>query len=227
MVQNKNLPKAIADETRRMSIKVAIIEDNAGFRALIQQLLEDAPGYRCVSSSCNAEDGLRAIPGAEPDVVLMDIQLPGMSGIECVARLRESAPRLPVIMLTVNNDAERIFSALKAGAKGYLLKRAAPQRLLPAIREVIEGGSPMSGEVARKVVEFFGRQDRNAEMAGELSRREAEVLDLLAQGYADKEIATRLSVSYETVRSHLKHIYEKLHVSSRTAAVSKYLAVAR
>ena len=212
---------------KRMSTKVAIVEDNAGFRALIEQLLSGAPGYQCVRSCSSAEDGLKHIPAAQPDVVLMDIQLPGLSGIDCTARLREAMPNLPVIMLTVNNDAERIFSALKAGAKGYLLKRTAPQRLLPAIEEVMAGGSPMSGEVARKVVEFFEHSARSAEEGSRLSRREAEVLELLSQGYADKEIAARLFISYETIRSHLKHIYEKLHVGSRTAAVAKYLAIAR
>ena len=207
-----------------MITNVAIVEDNAGFRALIEQLLNDAPGFHCVRSCDSAEDGLKRIPNAHPDVVLMDIQLPGMSGIDCTARLRQTMPDLPVIMLTVNNDAERIFSALKAGAKGYLLKRTAPHRLLPAIEEVLAGGSPMSGEVARKVVEFF---NQTATTGNELSKREAEVLELLSQGYADKEIATRLSISYETIRSHLKHIYDKLHVSSRTAAVAKYFAATR
>jgi DNA-binding NarL/FixJ family response regulator len=210
-----------------MNTKVAIVEDNPGFRTLIQQMLQDTPGYVSVCSCGTAEEGIRAIPKAQPDVVLMDIQLPGISGIDCVARLRQNMPDLPVIMLTVNNDAERIFSALKAGAKGYLLKRTTPQRLIPAIQEVLSGGSPMSGEIARKVVEFFSQQSKVAETSGELSRRETEVLELLAQGYADKEIAAHLSVGYETIRTHLKNIYYKLHVSSRTAAVSKYLSTTR
>jgi DNA-binding NarL/FixJ family response regulator len=205
-----------------MITKVAIVEDNPEFRALIEQLLNDAPGYRCVRSCTTAEEALRTLPGLAPDLVLMDIQLPGISGIECVARLRQLLPEVPVVMLTVNNDPERIFSALKAGAKGYLLKRAVAQRLLPAMQEVLTGGSPMSGEVARMVVEHFTEPSR-APKGAALSRREAEVLDLLSQGYADKEIAARLSVSYETIRSHLKSIYDKLHVRSRTEAVSKYL----
>jgi DNA-binding NarL/FixJ family response regulator len=206
-----------------MSTRVAIVEDDAGFRALLQQFVNEAPGYSCVSAFGSAEDALRGIPKIEPDVVLMDIHLPNRSGIEATRSLRELLPKLPVLMLTVNNDTESIFKALKAGAKGYLLKRTAPQKLLPAIEEALSGGSPMTGEIARQVVEYFQQNFEAERPELDLSRREREVLELLAQGYSDKEIATRLHVGYETVRTHCTHIFEKLHVRSRAGAVAKFL----
>ena len=206
-----------------MSTRVAIVEDDAGFRALLQQFVDEAPGYSCVSAFGSAEDALRGMAKAEPDVVLMDIHLPNRSGIEATRMLRELLPQTPVLMLTVNNDTESIFKALKAGAKGYLLKRTAPQKLLPAIEEALSGGSPMTGEIARQVVDFFQQHYQTERPELDLSRREREVLELLAQGYSDKEIATRLHVGYETVRTHCTHIFEKLHVRSRAGAVAKFL----
>lgn len=206
-----------------MSTRVAIVEDDAAFRGLLQQFVNEAPGYQCVGSYGSAEEALRGVPNAEPDVVLMDIHLPNLSGIDCTRRLREALPRVPVLMLTVSADTDTVFKALKAGAKGYLLKRAAPQKLLPAIEEAVNGGSPMTGEIARKVVEFFqqNREDNRPEL--DLSRRETEVLQLLAQGYSDKEIAASLHVGYDTVRTHVSHIFDKLHVRSRAGAVARYL----
>jgi DNA-binding NarL/FixJ family response regulator len=206
-----------------MGTKVAIVEDDAAFRSLLEQFLNEAPGYQCVCSCDCAEDALKSIPRSAPDVVLMDIHLPNLSGIECTARLRQLAPQTPVIMLTANSDAERVFKALQAGARGYLLKRTAPQKLLPAITEVLGGGAAMTGEIARKVVEFFQQPAPERNPDAELSRREREVLELLSQGYNDKEIAARLSISFDTERTHLAHIFDKLHVRSRTAAVAKYL----
>ena len=206
-----------------MSTKVAIVEDDAGFRGLLQQFVNEAPGYQCVCSYGSAEEALRGVPKAEPDVVLMDIHLPNLSGIECTRRLREALPHVPVLMLTVSADTDTVFKALKAGAKGYLLKRAAPQKLLPAIEDVVNGGSPMTGEIARKVVEFFQQNREENRPDLDLSRRETEVLQLLAQGYSDKEIAASLHVGYDTVRTHISHIFEKLHVRSRAGAVARYL----
>jgi DNA-binding NarL/FixJ family response regulator len=213
-------PKVKAFE---MSTKVAIVEDDAGFRGLLEQFVNDAPGYRCAGTFGSAEDALRGIPKVEPDVVLMDIHLPNLSGIEATHRLRELLPKTPVLMLTVNTDTDSIFKALKAGAKGYLLKRTAPQKLLPAIEEALSGGSPMTGEIARQVVEFFQQNYEVNRPELDLSRREREVLELLAQGYIDKEIATRLHVGYDTVRTHCSHIFEKLQVRSRAGAVAKFL----
>jgi len=207
-----------------MSIKVAIVEDDAGFRGLLEQFLNEAAGFRCVGSFGAAEEALQGIPKLEPDVVLMDIHLPNRSGIEATGQLKALLPKTPVLMLTVNTDTDSIFKALKAGAKGYLLKRTAPQKLLPAIEEALDGGSPMTGEIARRVVEFFQRDYEADEQEQSLSRREREVLEALAQGYSDKEIAARLHVSYETVRTHCRHIFEKLHVRSRSGAVAKFLA---
>ena len=206
-----------------MSTKVAIVEDDAGFRGLLQQFVNEAPGYQCVCSYGSAEEALRGVAKAEPDVVLMDIHLPNLSGIECTRRLREALPRVPVLMLTVSADTDTVFKALKAGAKGYLLKRAAPQKLLPAIEDIVNGGSPMTGEIARKVVEFFQQNREENRPDLDLSRRETEVLQLLAQGYSDKEIAASLHVGYDTVRTHISHIFEKLHVRSRAGAVARYL----
>ena len=206
-----------------MSTRVAIVEDDAGFRGLLQQFVNEAPGYQCVCSYGSAEEALRGVPKAEPDVVLMDIHLPNLSGIECTRRLREALPHVPVLMLTVSADTDTVFKALKAGAKGYLLKRAAPQKLLPAIEDVVNGGSPMTGEIARKVVEFFQQNREENRPDLDLSRRETEVLQLLAQGYSDKEIAASLHVGYDTVRTHISHIFEKLHVRSRAGAVARYL----
>ena len=173
----------------------------------------------------DAEDALREIPIYRPDVVLMDINLPGMSGIECTRLLRQSVPKLQVLILTVYEESERIFEALEAGASGYLLKRTSPEQLLQAIVEVRNGGSPMSSEVARKVVQSFRKPPRStAAEEARLTPREEEILKLLAQGYVTKEISDKLGISYFTSQTHLKNIYEKLHVRSRTEAVLRYLA---
>jgi DNA-binding NarL/FixJ family response regulator len=207
-----------------MTVKVAIVEDNRGLRASWERIINAAPGYSCVGAFPSAELALRQLPAVLPDVVLMDIHLPDLSGIECVRRLRETLPQIRILMLTVYADSENIFRALQAGASGYLLKRTTPSELFEAIQQVLHGGAPMSGEVARKVIETFRQQPgpRSPGPNPELTPREHEVLEQLAQGYSDKEIASRLKVSFDTVRSHLKHIYEKLHVRSRTEAAMKY-----
>ncbi len=202
-------------------ITVALVEDNAGLRNSLKLLLDETPGLRCDGAYVDAEEALRELPRRAADVVLMDIHLPGMSGIECTRRLREAVPTARVIIITVYRDNESIFNALRAGAFGYLLKRATPEEIVRAIIDVHEGGAPMSGEVARKVVEAF---QPAADETAQLSEREREVLERLARGLPDKEIAAELKISLPTVRYHLKHVYEKLHVRTRVEAALKHNA---
>jgi DNA-binding NarL/FixJ family response regulator len=207
-------------------IKVAMIEDNSRYRADICALLNAGEGFDCVGVYGSAEEGLRKLGKNLPEVLLMDIHLPGATGIECTAKVKEAFPQVQILVLTVYEDTDSIFQALEAGASGYLLKRAHPDEIIDAIRAVKDGGAPMTNQIARKVVESF-RARSGVASAGKpletLSKREEEILDFLAKGYQTKEIAAQLSVSVNTIRSHLQHIYEKLHVRSRTEAVIKYL----
>jgi len=207
-------------------ISVAIVEDNAGFRQSLESLLNESPGFRCVVVCVSAEEALRLIPSAPPEVILMDIHLPTLSGIECTARLKQLVPHVRVIMITAYADADKIFKALRAGACGYLLKRSPPNKILEAIKDVQAGGAPMSSEIARKVVAAFQQPQPLQGENSELSGREQEVLDFLSQGFADKEIAQLLSVTVPTIRYHLHRIYQKLHVRSRTEALAQ-IAVSR
>lgn len=206
-----------------MAISVAIVDDNVEIRRNLSRYIEGAPGFRCACVCASAEEALRVLPPAPPDVVLMDIQLPRMSGIACTAALKAALPSLPVMMLTVYEDTDAIFNALKAGASGYLLKRSNPAQVLEAITELHRGGAPMSGEIARKVIESFHRGKPPEHPQDKLTSREQEILQLLASGFVTKEIADKLAISNATVRYHLKHIYDKLHVHTRTEAVIKYL----
>lgn len=207
--------------TNRM-IKVAIVEDNSGIRESLAVLINGAPGFRCAGSYPSAEAVLKMLPLNWPDVVLMDINLPEMSGIECVAKLKELRPALQFIMLTVYVDTDQIFASLQAGASGYLLKETSHVEILAAISDVQRGGSPMTSTIARKLVQFF--QKKKAPDGTEaLTKREHEVLTLVSQGRQDKEIASLLSLSVFTVQTHVRNIYEKLHVRSRTEAVLKFL----
>ena len=206
-----------------MSIKVAIVEDNQKIREGLVVLIDGSEGFQCRAAYESAEEALRHLPPYKPDVVLMDIQLPKMSGIECVAKLKERCPGTQVMMLTVYEDDEKVFQSLAAGATGYILKRTPPAELMEAIREIHEGGSPMSDQIARKVVEAFGQMGKSAKETENLSEREMEILSYLAKGYHDQEIADKLFLSVKTVRTHLRNIYQKLHVRSRTEAVLKYL----
>ncbi len=212
-----------------MSIAVSIVEDDPGVRSSLVKLINSSPGYRCVSQHSSAENALDEIPKLKPDVALMDINLPGLNGVECVRKLKPMLPRTQVIMLTVYQNTDHIFKALAAGATGYLLKQTPPAELLAAIRDVNAGGSPMSGHIARKIVQSF--QDTTSAAARaeseSLSPREAEVLDLLAKGFLYKEIADHMKISYATVHTHIRHVYEKLHVRSRTEAVAKHLGQGR
>jgi DNA-binding NarL/FixJ family response regulator len=205
-----------------MLIAVAIVEDDPGIRRNLARFIGEAPGFRCAGLCASGEEALKVIPRAPPDVVLMDIQLPGMSGIDCTAVLKQKLPALRVMMLTVYEDSDAIFAALKAGASGYLLKRSAPARLIEAIKELHQGGAPMTSEIARKVIDSFHTAQPATHPQDQLTLREEEVLQHLATGYAPKEISAKMDLAYETVRVHLKHVYEKLHVHSRTEAVLKY-----
>jgi DNA-binding NarL/FixJ family response regulator len=204
-------------------ISVAIVEDSAGVRRSLEMLLNESPGFRCVCACGSAEEALRILPRDPPEVVLMDVHLPNLSGIECTARLKQLLPATQFVMLTVYTDTEKIFDALRAGASGYMLKRSSPEKILEAVTEAHAGGAPMTREIARQVVEAFKGPPLAQAEAVELTRREQEVLALLAKGFANKEIAQKLSVGLDTVRYHLKQIYEKLHVRSRTEAVARFV----
>ncbi|EEF60290.1 response regulator [Pedosphaera parvula] len=206
-----------------MLTTVAIVEDNRDFRATLARYVDEAPGHRCICECGTSEEALQKLPRLMPDVVLMDIHLPQMSGLDCTRRLKEICPSIQILILTVYEDNERIFGALKAGAGGYLLKRADPADILSAIQDVKQGGAPMSSQIARRVVQSFREVPREPVKNEKLSQREEEILQQLSKGYTTKEIAERLSVSVNTVRTHLQHIYEKLHVRSRTEAVVKFL----
>ena len=205
-----------------MNISVSIVEDDGALRGTLGRYL-DTKGFRCLSTHGSAEEALRELPQVKPEVVLMDINLPRMSGIDCVAELKSQLPSVKCIMLTAFEDADLIFQALSAGALGYLLKGVRPAKLLESIREVHEGGSPMSSQIARKVVAHFQRPPRPLGEEAQLSEREREVLDNLAKGLLYKQIAAQMGISLGTVRTYLQRIYEKLHVHTRTEAVVKYL----
>jgi DNA-binding NarL/FixJ family response regulator len=205
-----------------MPITVSIVEDAAGVREALVRLLDNANGFQCLASYPDAETALAGIPSRAPDVVLMDIDLPGMNGVECVRKLKMQLPEVRVVMLTVYENPEKIFDALSAGAVGYLLKKRLTEDLLAAIQDAYSGGAPMSSQIARKVVQFFQKIPASNSMES-LSARELEVLDLLAKGFLVKEIADRTGLGYGTVRTYIRRIYEKLQVHSRSQAVAKYL----
>lgn len=203
---------------------IIIVEDDPDFRAALTNFINETSEYHCICAYNSAEDAIKLIPQAQPDVVLMDIHLPDMSGVECTRQLKVLCPAIQILILTVYEDNEQIFGALKAGANGYLLKRAEPAEILRAIQEVRLGGAPMSRQIASRVVESFHEPLRTTSPEYNLSQREEDILEELSKGYTTKEIATRLSISSHTVHTHLQHIYGKLHVRSRTEAVLKFLA---
>jgi DNA-binding NarL/FixJ family response regulator len=205
-----------------MSIAVSIIEDDAPAREILSDWIRRAQGFHCVSQFGNAEAALEKLPADRPEVVLVDINLPGLSGIECVRRLKPLLPGTQFVMVTVYEDADHIFNALAAGASGYLLKQTPREELLAALQEVHAGGSPMTSNIARKVVQSFQRPGPQLDESASLSPREREVLDLLARGYLYKEIASKLGISVPTVNTYIRRIYEKLQVRSRAQAVAKY-----
>ena len=204
-----------------MSLRVAIVEDDLRWRSSLETLLREAGGLDCVGSFSTGEDAIKGIPAQRPQIVLMDINLPKMSGVECTRQLRALMPELQILMLTVYDDSDRIFQALQMGASGYLLKRATADEILQAIQDVHRGGAPMSPYIARKVVQSFQHQVPTTKSDDVLSKRESDVLSYVARGYSDKEVAEALGLTTATVRSYLKTIYSKLHVHSRTQAITK------
>ena len=205
------------------NISVCIVEDNTDIRLALEQIITMADGYLMAGSFPNAEEAVPGLPAINPDVVLMDINLGGMSGIECVRLVKPHHPHILFMMCTVYEEDEKIFEALAAGASGYILKKTVPGKLLEAIRELYEGGAPMSSQIARKVVAVFNKTTKVTNQSLDtLSHREAEILELLAKGLLYKEIAAKLGIAQETVRKHVYHIYEKLHVNNRVEAVNRY-----
>ena len=204
-------------------IQVSLVDDDAGTREKLKVILNAAATIACLHTYGSGEEAVREIPRDPPDVVLMDINLPGMNGIECVAQLKPKLPKLQILMLTTYEDSKLIFDSLRNGASGYLLKNVPPQEVVQAVEQVSAGGSPMSMAIARKVVNYFQQLKKGTSEIGTLSKREQEILALLAKGFLYKEIADQLGITAGTVRVHLHAVYEKLHVSSRTEAVVKYL----
>jgi DNA-binding NarL/FixJ family response regulator len=205
----------------KMPITVSIVEDDTNLRMVLFRVIGQTKDMTCLSCYSSAEDALLEIPTLAPEVVLMDINLPGMDGIECVKQLKALNPSTRIIMLTVYKDSDRIFKALAAGAVGYVLKHRPSEELLNAIRDAHGGGAPMSSDIARKVVQFF-QENHPADEDDKLSAREREVVELLANGFLVKEIADQLGISFGTVRTYIRRIYEKMHVHSRSQAVAKY-----
>jgi len=217
-----NLSKRVQAKVKPVNITVSIVEDDAPTRGILNEWVRGADGLKCVGVHDCAESALAALLQENPSVVLMDINMPGMSGIECVRRLKSQMLDTQFVMLTVYEDPDHIFKALTAGASGYLLKRSPRAELLAAIKDVRAGGSPMSSNIARKIVQSFQRFNTSPTETENLSPREREVLELLARGYLYKEIADSLHISVPTVNSHIRRIYEKLHVRSRSQAVAKF-----
>lgn len=204
------------------TIRIALVEDLPDVRDSWTRLIDGIPNFKCVCTFASGEEALRRLPDEKVDVVLMDIRLPRMSGIACTTRLKPLIPNTQILILTVSADSDTIFRALEAGADGYLLKRSSPQELEAAVQDVLKGGVPMTSEIARRVIASFRRQPARSDAATKLTPREEEILILLSKGFVSKEIAIQLGVTYETVRAHLKHIYEKLHVHSRGEAVARF-----
>ena len=215
-----NLP---AKKTLPSRLKIALVEDQPKVRDNWCRLINSFPDLSCICACKSAEEALRVIPEVPPDVVLMDIFLPRMSGIECTARLKALLPRTQIVILTAMDDEELIFMALEAGADGYLLKRTKPEDLRTALLDVLTGGAPMTSEIARLVIASFRGKTPNRDTSLRLSTREEQILLLLTKGHSNKAIADKLELSVDTICHHLKHIFEKLHVSSRTEAAIRYL----
>jgi DNA-binding NarL/FixJ family response regulator len=200
-------------------IKIMIVEDDEAVREGLRLLINGSEGYRCIAACRSAEDALEEIPRTLPHVVLMDINLPGMNGIECVVGIKNAFPEIQVMMLTVFDNTDEIFRSLEAGATGYMLKKTPPAKLLESITELVKGGSPMSGEIARKVVQAFAKPVQQRFPETNLTSREEEILSYLSKGFLYKEIASELFISIDTVRTHIRRIYQKLQVRTRTEAL--------
>jgi DNA-binding NarL/FixJ family response regulator len=206
-----------------MRISVGIVEDDHEVRENWVKLLNAHPKLKCVGACGSGEEALKRFPACPPDVVLMDINLPGMSGIQCTALLKQHLAKTQVLMVTVYSNNNSVFEALKAGASGYILKTNSSQEVIRSIVDVMEGGAPMTGQIARRVIEAFRKPAPQVLNEAALTTRETEILQLIAKGYSNKEIASQLNVGVSTIRTHTEHIYEKLHVHCRTEAAAKYL----
>ena len=222
MKTDDNLSQRVRAKLKPVNITVSIVEDDAPLRGILTEWIRGADGFKCVGVHENAEVALAALPQENPSVVLMDINMPGMNGIECVRRLKPQMMGTQFMMLTVYEDPDHIFKALSSGASGYMLKRTPRAELLTAVKDVHAGGSPMSSNIARKIVQSFQRFNTAPTDADNLSPREREVLELLARGYLYKEIGDLLNISMPTVNTHIRRIYEKLHVRSRSQAIAKF-----
>ena len=218
-------PRPFDETLLAMITTVGLVEDDLVLRNTLARLIGDVRGFRCVAACASGEDALEKIPALNPSVIIMDLNLPKMTGIECIRHLSALLPSTPIIVLTVYEDGEHIFRALQAGACGYLLKRSEPDEVLAAIGDAREGGAPMSSQIARRVVLSFREPAPGADTTT-LTERETQLLSFLSKGFANKEIADKMNISVPTVRTHLRHIYEKLHVRSRTEAVVKVLGSA-
>jgi DNA-binding NarL/FixJ family response regulator len=207
-----------------MNIHVALVEDHASYRESMAALLSSTPGFACVAACPNARAAIDRLPAARPEVILMDLHLPGGGGFDCIRTLRALLPQARILMLTIEEHASLVFAALRAGASGYLLKGSDPARVIAAIREIQSGGAPMSAAIARLVIESFHSASPRQSKLGALTSREVEVLEHLARGWTSKEIADELSLSLHTILTHVRHIYEKLHVRSRAEAVNRWFA---
>jgi DNA-binding NarL/FixJ family response regulator len=206
-----------------MRIKVGIVEDDRELRESLTQIIEGRSPLHCVAACPSGEEAMKVLPFAAPDVVLMDINLPGMSGLKCTAMLKQRLPKTQILMLTVYSNNNYIFEALQAGASGYLLKSNSSEEVVQSIISVMEGGAPMTGQIARRVIEAFRKPTNSGLSEAHLTERELEVIQLIAKGYANKEIASHLGVALSTIRRHIENIYAKLHVHCRTEAAAKYL----
>jgi DNA-binding NarL/FixJ family response regulator len=220
----QSLPHAPEGDKPAKPLRVALVEDQGDTRESWSRLISSFPDFTCSCTCASAEEALRMIPIEKPDVILMDVFLPRMSGIECTSRLKAILPGTPIVMLTASDEDEILFLALESGADGYLLKRTKPMELRDALLDVMTGGAPMTSEIARHVVASFRRKGSGLDPSISLTAREEETLVLLTKGYANKEIADYLNLSIETVRSHLKNIYTKMHVRSRAEAVAHYMS---
>jgi DNA-binding NarL/FixJ family response regulator len=216
--------KSVSNASDPAPIRVAIVEDDEWVRENLVREIGQSTGFFCLGAFRSAEAAIEGVPSLKPDVVLMDINLPGMDGVQCVQRLKELCPEVQFLMLTVYEESDKIFNSLIAGARGYLLKRTSTQELLEAIRQVREGGAPLTDHIARKVVHYFNQQGTRDSSVETLTPREKQVLEKLSQGASYKQVAELLSLSVDTVRMNVRHIYGKLHVHSRGEAVAKYLS---
>ncbi|MGN6195118.1 MAG: response regulator transcription factor [Ginsengibacter sp.] len=204
-------------------ISMSVVEDMDEVRQKIKRIIDESEEFICLSTYSNAEKALEELPRLSPDIVLMDINLPGMSGIECIKEVKKKCPQIQFMMFTIYENSEQVYEALAAGANGYLLKQTPPEEILRALKELYEGGAPMSTHIARKVVSFFQKENKNnPEHSADLSKREKQVLELLSKGFLYKEISDQLFISTGTVRQHIHKIYEKLHVQNRTEAINKF-----